>query len=130
MALPPRRKPARAGIERSKPLRSPAHLKWVRSHACSVAGCQGEPIEAAHVRTGTDGGTGMKPSDCWVISLCRDHHAEQHAVGEKAFEAQHRLNMRMLALEFAAKSPPWQALLKRQRAASSTTPRRPAVKED
>jgi len=48
---------------------------------------------------------GMKPDDCWVISLCQDHHAEQHSVGERPFEERHFIDMKALAEEFAAKSP-------------------------
>lgn len=64
----------------------PAHRAWVRRHHCCVPGCLGRPIECAHVRRDTDGGVALKPSDCWSISLCRDHHLEQHQVGELAFE--------------------------------------------
>ena len=30
---------------------------------------------------------GRKPSDWFTISLCREHHAEQHTIGEASFEA-------------------------------------------
>jgi hypothetical protein len=63
------------------------------------------PIECAHVRNGTDGGTGLKPSDRWSISLCRYHHAEQHKIGEYAFEQAHNLHLLTLACEFAKSSP-------------------------
>ena len=63
------------------------------------------PIECAHVRSGSDGGIGLKPSDRWVISLCRFHHAEQHRVGEATFSKQHALDMINLAREFARLSP-------------------------
>src|SRR5436305_15342556 len=46
-----------------------AHRAWVRRHRCSVPGCRNLPIECAHVRGGTDGGLGVKPSDKWTISL-------------------------------------------------------------
>lgn len=88
-----------------KRIRCPAHLKWIRGFKCCVPGCDMRPIEAAHVRTGTGGGMGMKPDDTWVISLCRDHHAEQHRVGEPAFQARHGIDLKALAQEFAAKSP-------------------------
>ena len=94
-------------------LRCPAHLAWVRSHGCCVPGCKTTSrIEAAHVRTGTGGGMGMKPGDEWTISLCRQHHADQHSLGEPAFGHRHQLDLRALAAEFAAKSP----ALARQRA--------------
>jgi hypothetical protein len=82
-----------------------AHRAWVRKHRCSVGGCRGLPIECAHVRNGTDGGLGIKPSDKWTISLCRSHHLEQHEIGEPAFEARYDLDLRALAREFALRSP-------------------------
>lgn len=85
--------------------RSPAHLSWVRSHRCCVPGCQLMPIEAAHVRRAANGGTGLKPSDAFAISLCREHHAQQHRIGEESFEKRHDINMRDLAREFYQKSP-------------------------
>ena len=88
-------------------IRCPAHLKWIRTRFCEAilsGGCGGR-VEAAHVRTGTDGGMGMKPSDCWVIPLCTEHHREQHRIGEAAFEKKHRLNLKGSAEEMAGKSP-------------------------
>lgn len=82
-----------------------AHRAWVRKHRCSVRGCRQMPIECAHVRQGTDGGLGLKPSDKWTISLCRDHHLEQHEIGEAAFEAKYDLDLLKLAAEFARRSP-------------------------
>lgn len=99
--LPPRiQKPKR---ESSK--RCPAHRAWVRSHQCSVPGCALMPIEAAHVRIGTDGGMATKPGDAWCISLCRDHHTQQHNMGERSFEAAHKIDMKALAQAFAKASP-------------------------
>lgn len=102
MTLPPliKDRPTRV-----KTVRSPAHRKWVRNHACCIPGCNGRPIECAHVRSGTDGGTGLKPSDKFVISLCRDHHSEQHRIGEREFEKRHGIDMKALAREFAKASP-------------------------
>jgi hypothetical protein len=65
------------------------------------------PVECAHVRLGTDGGIGLKPSDCWSISLCQTHHAEQHRIGEAAFEVKHSLDLVAIAREFARASPHW-----------------------
>jgi hypothetical protein len=81
------------------------HRAWVRRHYCSVPGCRRGPIECAHVRVGTDGGTGMKPSDKWTISLCEFHHAEQHLLGENVFQQKYRIDMVALASEFARRSP-------------------------
>jgi hypothetical protein len=37
------------------------------------------------VRTGTDGGVGMKPGDRYTVPLCTACHAKQHRVGELSF---------------------------------------------
>jgi hypothetical protein len=37
------------------------------------------------VRWGSDGATGMKPSDRYSVSLCTDCHALQHQFGEQRF---------------------------------------------
>ena len=89
--------------------RSPAHRAWVRSHACSACGSQ-SAIECAHVRDGTDGGTGLKPSDKWCISLCKDCHSRQHQIGEAAFEAETHIDMKALAAMFFRLSPHRQKL--------------------
>jgi len=88
-------------------LRCPAHLKFIRQHFCCVPGCDRRPIEAAHVRHGTDPqALGAKPGDNWTISLCSDHHRQLHANGSEAdFEAWHGINLIELAREFWAKSP-------------------------
>jgi len=62
-------------------------------------------IECAHVRTGTDGGTGIKPSDKWTISLCKDCHAHQHEMGESTFEIFYGIDMKALAQAFYKASP-------------------------
>jgi hypothetical protein len=82
-----------------------AHRKWVKRHRCCVGGCRQLPIECAHVRIGTDGGVGLKPSDKWTISLCQFHHRQQHDIGEREFEARHEIDLHQLAREFARKSP-------------------------
>ena len=83
----------------------PAHRAWVRRHHCCVPGCLRRPIECAHVRCNTDGGVALKPSDRWSISLCRDHHIEQHRVGELAFEQRYGIDLHALADLFASRSP-------------------------
>lgn len=83
----------------------PAHRAWVRRHHCCVPGCLGRPIECAHVRGGTDGGIALKPSDRWSVSLCRNHHIEQHQVGELSFGQKYGIDLRELAKLFARRSP-------------------------
>jgi len=104
--LPPKIVVKRASLARS----CPAHRAWVRKHHCSVPGCRALPIECAHVRQGTKGGMGLKPSDRWVISLCSSHHREQHNLGEQAFEKKYGLDLVTLACAFAIRSPRKQQL--------------------
>jgi len=106
--------PPRLTRERQLPLpltrECPAHRAWVRKHRCSVPDCCDFPIECAHVRSGTDGGMALKPSDRFTISLCRRHHAEQHAIGEAAFEKRYGMDLLALAEVFAQRSPHWRVL--------------------
>ena len=61
-----------------------AHLAFVRLLPCVACG-KAAPSDAAHVRTGTDGGTGIKPGDRYAVPLCAACHAKQHRVGELTF---------------------------------------------
>lgn len=53
--------------------------------------CWRENPDAAHLRAGNldydkdPTGMAQKPSDCWGLPLCRDHHDEQHRGNELAF---------------------------------------------
>lgn len=98
MIVPAKRKreKLRTGDERG-PLRCYGHLRFIRAHHCSVPGCASTQIEAAHVRGGTDGGMGQKPSDRFTLPICADHHREQHNIGEAAFERRHKISMRQIA---------------------------------
>lgn len=104
--------PQRLAPDTYKPkerLRSTAHRDWVRSHHCSVPGCQLMPIEVAHVNTAANRGVSRKASDAFTVSLCRDHHAESHR-GERTFERKHGVNLMALAKEFYQRSPHRQKL--------------------
>ena len=48
---------------------------------------------------------GLKPSDPYGISLCAFHHAEQHRIGEPAFERKYDIDMKKLAARFVQRSP-------------------------
>ena len=85
--------------------RFPGHCARVPGHHCSVPACDAADIECAHVRSGTDGGVGIKPSDGWAVSLCSAHHAEQHRIGEAPFEKAYAVSLRALAMAFAEMSP-------------------------
>src|SRR5215467_5921327 len=60
------------------------HLAFVRQLPCVACG-KAAPSEAAHVRTGTDGGVGVKPGDRYAVPLCTFCHAKQHRIGELTF---------------------------------------------
>jgi len=65
------------------PIRDKAHLKFIASLPCVK--CANPETCAAHIRTETDGGMGMKPSDSWTVPLCHKCHTEQHNKGETTF---------------------------------------------
>lgn len=71
-------------IPKHKPIRAPKHLAFLRKLPCVVTGYVGHGIEAAHIRLGTNGGTGMKPGDDWAIPMWRDEHRKQHE-GEASY---------------------------------------------
>ena len=60
------------------------HLVFVRQLPCVACG-KAAPSEAAHVRTATDGGVGVKPADRYAVPLCVTCHAKQHRIGELSF---------------------------------------------
>lgn len=103
--LPPKRTAPRSGIERALKREWPRHRKFVRSHACCIAGCEGGQIEFAHVRSAENAGTGIKPGDWNGISLCHYHHARQHAIGQPQFEREYGIDLAALAAAFTRASP-------------------------
>lgn len=108
--VPKRRKPKPMGLREETRVRSESHKKWVRGHECAIAGraghvCGGK-IEAAHVRTGTDGAKDIKPGDNWTIPLCGMAHVpDQHQIGEAAFERKYGIDMKAIAAELWRRSP-------------------------
>jgi hypothetical protein len=99
----------RSGIPRRPPREWPQHIAYIHALPCCIAHrnghvCHGDVI-AAHVRTGTDGGTGIKPSDFWTIPLCDGAHRSQHQMGEPEFERRYHFSMKKFALAFALLSP-------------------------
>jgi hypothetical protein len=106
--LPKRRKPQPLGVKEAPQIRNASHLRWIRGFECAVMGtgmqCYGR-IEAAHARTGTDGGTSLKPGDNWTLPLCSEHHAMQHRIGEASFERLHGIDMKNIAQALWLKSP-------------------------
>lgn len=63
--------------------RNAAHLAWIRTLPSLASGLK--PCVAAHVRVGTDGGMGTKPSDRYTVPLLWNEHQHQHNIGELMF---------------------------------------------
>ena len=72
-------------------------LAFVRRLPCVACG-KAAPSEAAHARTGTDGGLGMKPGDRYAVPLCIACHAKQHRIGELTFWSALRIDALDVAL--------------------------------
>jgi len=89
--------------KRASRWRSQAHCSFVRSHGCCWNGCDGRPIEVAHVRNGSSAGIGQKPDDWRTVSLCAFHHSQQHRVGEATFWS--GIDVEALIAEFIKASP-------------------------
>jgi hypothetical protein len=73
------------------------HLAFIRQLPCVACG-NAAPSEAAHVRTGTDGGVGVKPADRYAVPLCTACHAKQHRIGELSFWSERRIDPLNVAL--------------------------------
>src|SRR6516225_2368123 len=84
--MPAPRIPHSLTPRKSKPdlRRRVQHLAFVRQLPCVACG-KAAPSEAAHVRTGTDGGVAVKPGDRYAVPLCAACHAKQHRIGELTF---------------------------------------------
>src|SRR5215471_12538252 len=73
------------------------HLAFLRQLPCVACG-KAAPSEAAHVRTGTNGGVAVKPGDRYAVPLCTGCHAKQHRVGELTFWSTLRIDPVNVAL--------------------------------
>ena len=73
------------------------HLAFIRQLPCVTCG-KAAPSDAAHVRTGTDGGVARKPGDRYAVPLCTACHAKQHRVGELTFWSAFRIDPLNVAL--------------------------------
>jgi hypothetical protein len=97
--MPAPRIPRTVARHRPKPNlhRRVQHLAFVRQLPCAACG-KPAPSEAAHVRTGTDGGAGVKPGDRYAVPLCTACHAKQHRIGELTFWSALRIDPLNVAL--------------------------------
>jgi hypothetical protein len=66
-----------------KQSRNPAYLAFVRTLPSIVSK---RPADVAHhIRLGTGGGMGLKPSDYCTVPLTNDEHLKLHTQGEAAY---------------------------------------------
>lgn len=84
--------------QRQPRVRNEPFLRYIRTLRC-IACHRPPPSHAAHIRMGSPAyekrstGAGERPSDCWATPLCeRCHIGEQHAMGERIFWEQHKID--------------------------------------
>lgn len=102
-----RRKPPKSGIrDMDGPIRSPAHLQFVRGFLCAAHksdDCNG-PIHAHHVSHAGEAAMGQKVGDDHAVPLCAVHHDEVHRIGRETFEARHGIDLNAVAAKLARAS--------------------------
>lgn len=104
-----RRKPPRSGIVRAPQREWRRHEQFLRGFVCIAfkadsSGCDGK-VQCCHWRTAANSGTALKPAawDAWPG--CETHHAEQHRIGQQAFEAKYSVDCLKEARRLARISP-------------------------
>lgn len=73
--------------------RNDQYLTWLRTQNCIVSNVKAEC--AHHIRIGTNGGTGIKPSDYFCIPLTNENHTTGtnalHIIGEESFLSEYSI---------------------------------------
>ncbi|MCO4754513.1 MAG: DUF968 domain-containing protein [Bacteriovoracaceae bacterium] len=82
--------------------RNQKYLSWLRQQNCVIAGTKAQC--AHHIRLGTNGGAGLKPSDYFCIPLLNEYHttgsSALHIIGEETFLSSFSLNPKELFLSY------------------------------
>jgi len=60
-------------VKRPNRWRSKRYLDYLRGQACCRCGLA-PPSQVHHLRKGSDGGIGLKPSDTWGVPVCDRCH--------------------------------------------------------
>ncbi len=76
---------------KEKKVRDEAHRKFIATLPCLVSRVHGR-TQCAHIRSGTGGGMGIKPSDEFCVPLSVEEHAKQHRIGESKYWGEHLPN--------------------------------------
>ena len=77
----------------------PAYRAWIRQQPCllaNVARCRGV-VEACHVKSKGAGGGDQAN----LYPACSRHHAEQHAIGIRTFQAKYSVDLHLTAARCA-----------------------------
>lgn len=69
--------------------RDPHYLSWLRTLPCCIPGRHLGMVQACHVMSRGRGGVDFGNT----YPGCAGHHAEQHTIGMKAFEAKYGLDL-------------------------------------
>jgi hypothetical protein len=87
--------------QRQPRIKDEGHRRRVGRLSCCV--CGKSPVDTAHIRhSGEAGGKqnpgmGRKPDDTFLVPLCREHHSEQHKIGERKFWKKYEINPLIVA---------------------------------
>lgn len=97
-----RKRGRKAGQRFERAFHSVGFVKWVKSLACSVPGCERTDIECAHVgKPRSRGGTWQE-----VAPLCAPHHRQQEK-RTAAFNREHGVEMEWIAAAVALRWMAW-----------------------
>ncbi len=96
-------------VTKYKPVRSEAHLKFVRTHACCITqdgeNCNGIPVVAHHLTHLGNRSLSKKPCDSDTVPLCHNMHVGLHAVGERTFWKEWGIEPTFIADDLTERSP-------------------------
>ena len=89
-------------FSKHKNYRNLTYLNWLREQKCVVSG---KPAQCAHhVRLGTNGGAGIKPSDYFCLPLRNEYHTTGpfalHLMGEESFFSQFKINFEKRVFDY------------------------------
>ena len=89
-------------LSKYKAHRNQKYLSWLREQNCVVSNKKAQC--AHHIRLGTNGGTGIKPSDYFCLPLINEYHTTGslalHMIGEETFLKQFELDPISLFIKY------------------------------
>lgn len=92
-------------LSQHKAHRNDKYLAWLRTQNCVVSDKKAQC--AHHIRLGTNGGTGIKPSDYFCIPLTNDNHTTGsnalHMIGEDTFLTEYDIDKEEIFIYYLSK---------------------------